>query len=65
MTVDDFRRIALSLESAKDGSHMDQAIFGSEAESLQPSPRRARETNVKLTPEQQAAPGVFVPIPGG
>jgi hypothetical protein len=71
MTVDDFRRIALSLEGAEEGSHMGQPdfrvggrIFATLASASQ------GYGNVKLTPEQQAAlveemPEVFVPIPGG
>jgi hypothetical protein len=71
MTLDDFRRIALSLEGAAEGSHMGQPdfrvggrIFATLASASQ------GYGNVKLTPEQQAAlveemPEVFVPIPGG
>ena len=70
MTVDDFRRIALSLEGAEEGSHMGQPdfrvggrIFATLASASQ------GYGNLKLTPEQQAAfveelPEVFVPIPG-
>lgn len=71
MTVDDFRRIALSLEGAEEGSHMGQPdfrvggrIFATLASASQGC------GNVMLTPEQQAAlveemPEVFVPISGG
>jgi hypothetical protein len=71
MTVNDFRRIALSLEGAEKGSHMGQPdfrvggrIFATLASASQ------GYGNVKLTPEQRAAlveemPEVFVPIPGG
>jgi hypothetical protein len=71
MTVDDFRRIALSLERAEEGSHMAQPdfrvggrIFATLASASQ------GYGNVKLTPEQQTAlaeemPEVFVPVPGG
>jgi hypothetical protein len=71
MTVDDFRRIALSLEGAEEGSHMGQPdfrvggrIFATLAAASQ------GYGNVKLSPEQQAAlgeemPEVFVPVPGG
>lgn len=71
MTVDDFRRIALSLEGTQEGSHMGQPdfrvggrIFATLASASQ------GYGNVKLTPEQQAAlvedmPEVFVPVPGG
>ena len=71
MTVDDFRRIALSLEGAEEASHMGHPdfrvagrIFATLASASQ------GYGNVKLTLEQQAAlveemPEVFVPIPGG
>jgi hypothetical protein len=71
MTVDDFRRIALSLEGAKEGSHMGQPDFrvGGRIFATLASANQGYG-NVKLTPEQQAAfveemPEVFVPIPGG
>ena len=68
MNADDFRRMALSLEGAKESSHMGQpdfcvggrifATLASEAQGY---------GNLMLTPEQQAAfvqelPEVFVPI---
>ena len=71
MNAADFRRIALSLEGAEEGSHMgapdfrvDGRIFAtlaSESEGY---------GNLMLTPEQQAdfvneLPQVFVPIKGG
>lgn len=71
MTVDDFRRIALSFAGAEESSHMGTpdlrvngrifATLGSRAQGF---------GNLKLTPEQQAAfvaemPDVFAPIPGG
>ncbi len=71
MTVDDFRRIALSMEGAEESSHIGQPdfrvggrIFATLASASQ------GYGNVKLTLEQQAAlveemPEVFVPIPGG
>jgi len=71
MTVDDFRRIALSLEGAAESSHMGQLdfrvggrIFATLAAASQ------GYGNLMLTPEQQAAlveelPEVFVPIAGG
>ncbi len=71
MTVDDFRRTALTMEGAEESSHMGQPdfrvggrIFATLASASQ------GYGNVKLTPEQQAAfveelPRVFVPIPGG
>src|SRR5215475_3689854 len=71
MTVDDFRRIALTLEGAEESSHMGQPdfrvggrIFATLAAASQ------GYGNLMLTPEQQAAfvqelPEVFVPIAGG
>ena len=71
MTVDDFRRIALSLEGAEEGSHMGQPDFrvGGRIFATLASAGQGYG-NVKLTPERQAAlveemPEVFVPIPGG
>lgn len=71
MTAGDFRRIALSLEGAEEGSHQGAAdfrvggrIFATLAsESL-------GYGNLMLTPEQQAAfvgeqPEVFLAVPGG
>jgi hypothetical protein len=70
MTVDDFRRIALSLERAEEGSHMGQRDFrvGGGIFATLTSASRGYGT-VKLTPEQQTAlaqemPEVFVPVPG-
>lgn len=71
MTPADFRRIALSLPGAEEGSHMgavdfrvDGRIFATLASVKQ------GYGNLMLTPEQQAAfvgelPEVFLPIPGG
>ena len=71
MTVDDFRRIALSLEGAEESSHMGQPdfrvggrIFATLAAASQ------GYGNLMLTPEEQASfveelPEVFVPIAGG
>lgn len=71
MNVDDFRRIALSLEGAEESSHMGQPdfrvggrIFATLASSAQ------GYGNLMLTPEQQAAfveelPNVFLPVAGG
>lgn len=71
MTIDDFRRIALSLEGAEESSHMGQPdfrvggrIFATLASASQ------GYGNLMLTPEQQAAfvgelPQVFLPIHGG
>ena len=71
MNVNDFRRIALSLEGAEQGSHMGHAdfrvggrIFATLAAADQ------GYGNLMLTPEQQAtfvdeAPEIFLPIAGG
>ena len=71
VTVDDFRRIALSLEGAEESSHMGQPdfrvggrIFATLAAASQ------GYGNLMLTPEEQASfveelPEVFVPIAGG
>lgn len=71
MTINDFRRIALSLEGAEEGSHMGHPdfrvggrIFATLAAASQ------GYGNLLLTPEQQAAfveelPEVFLPVAGG
>ena len=71
MTIDDFRRIALSMEGAEESSHMGAAdfrvggrIFGTLASAKQ------GYGNLMLTLEQQTAfvedmPEVFLPIHGG
>ena len=71
MTVDDFRRIALSPEGAEEGSHMGQPDFRIGGRIFVTLASGSQGFgNVKLTPEQQAAlveemPEVFAPIPGG
>jgi hypothetical protein len=69
--VEDFRRIALSLEGAEEGSHMGAADFrvGGRIFATLASQSQGYG-NLMLTPEQQAAfveelPEVFVPIAGG
>src|ERR1700685_1985429 len=71
MTANDFRRLALRLEGAEDGSHMGAADFrvGGRIFATLASQRQGYG-NLMLTPEQQAAfvgelPEVFVPIAGG
>ena len=71
MTPDDFRRIALSLEGAEEGSHMGAVDFrvGGRIFATLASEREGYG-NLALTPEQQAAfveelPDVFLPIRGG
>lgn len=71
MTVDDFRRLALSLEGAEEHSHMgapDFRVGGRIFATL--AAQEQGYGNLMLTPEQQAAfveelPAVFLPVPGG
>ena len=71
MTPSDFRRIALSLEGAEEGSHMgspDFRVGGRIFATL--AAQNQGYGNLMLDPEQQAAfvaeqPEVFLPIPGG
>src|SRR6516165_10380875 len=71
MDAEDFRRIALSLAGAEEGSHMGAADFrvGGRIFATLASQSQGYG-NLMLTPEQQAAfveelPEVFVPIAGG
>lgn len=71
MDPNDFRRIALSLEGAEEGSHMGAADFrvGGRIFATLASQSQGYG-NLMLTPEQQAMfveelPEVFVPIAGG
>lgn len=71
MNAADFRRIALSLEGAEEGSHMGAADFrvGGRIFATLASQKQGYG-NLMLTPEQQAAfieeqPDMFVPIAGG
>ena len=71
MNAADFRRLALSLEGAEEGSHFGAADFrvgGRIFATL--AAEKQGYGNLMLTPEQQAmfvaeAPEIFVPIPGG
>jgi hypothetical protein len=71
MTIVDFRRIALSLEGAEEGSHMGSADFrvgGKIFATL--AAQKLGYGNLMLTPEVQAdfvreLPEVFIPIAGG
>ena len=71
MTANDFRRIALSLEGAEEGSHMghpDFRVGGHIFATL--ASQHLGYGNLMLTPELQAdfvgeLPDVFVPIAGG
>jgi hypothetical protein len=71
MDAEDFRRIALSLDGAEEGSHMGAADFrvGGRIFATLASQSQGYG-NLMLTPEQQAAfveelPDVFVAIAGG
>jgi len=71
MNAADFRRIAISLEGAEEGSHMGAADFrvGGRIFATLASQSQGYG-NLMLTPEQQSAfveelPDVFVPIAGG
>lgn len=71
MNANDFRRIALSLDGAEEGSHMgamDFRVGGRIFATL--ASIKLGYGNLMLTPEQQAAfieesPDVFVPVAGG
>jgi hypothetical protein len=71
MTVADFRRIALSLEGAEEGSHMGAADFrvgGRIFATL--AAEKHGYGNLMLAPEQQAMfvaeePEIFIPVAGG
>jgi hypothetical protein len=71
MTADDFRRIALSLEGAEEGSHFGAADFRVGGRIFATLAALAQGYgNLMLAPEQQAAfvaesPEVFIPVPGG
>jgi|SRR5579863_2482820 len=71
MNAADFRRIALSLEGAEEGSHMGSPDFrvGGRIFATLASQKQGFG-NLMLTPEQQAEfvaeqPDVFVPVAGG
>jgi hypothetical protein len=71
MNSADFRRLALSLEGAEEGSHMGAADFrvGGRIFATLASEKQGYG-NLMLTPEVQAqfvaeAPEIFLPIPGG
>ncbi len=71
MTAADFRRVALSLEGAEEGSHMGSPDFrvGGRIFATLASEKQGYG-NLMLTPEQQAAfveelPDVFLPVAGG
>jgi hypothetical protein len=71
MTPEDFRRIALSLEGAEEGSHMGAVDFRVGGHIFATLASQAKGYgNLMLTPEVQAdfvseQPDVFLPIAGG
>jgi YjbR len=71
MTAGDFKRIALSLEGAQEGSHMGATDFRVGGRIFATLASEAQGYgNLVLTPEEQALfveelPDVFVPIAGG
>jgi hypothetical protein len=71
MNAADFRRIALSLDGAEEGSHMGAPDFRVGGRIFATLASEAQGYgNLMLTPEHQAAfvqeqPDVFLPIPGG
>lgn len=71
MTAADFRRIALGLEGAEEGSHMGAADFRvGERIFATLASRKQGYGNLMLTPEQQAEfvhdrPDLFLPVHGG
>lgn len=71
MNTADFRRIALSLEGAEEGSHMGSPDFRVEGRIFATLAAQSQGYgNLMLTPEQQSAfveerPDLFVPIAGG
>jgi len=71
MNSSDFRRLALSLEGAEEGSHMGAVDFrvGGRIFATLAAVKQGYG-NLMLTPEHQAAfvaeaPDIFIPIPGG
>jgi|ERR1700745_2458746 hypothetical protein len=71
MNAADFRRIALSLEGAEEGSHMGAADFRVDGRIFATlASQKEGFGNLMLTPELQAdfvgeAPDIFLPIHGG
>jgi hypothetical protein len=71
MTASDFRRIALSLEGAEEGSHMGSPDFRVGGRIFATLAAEAQGYgNLMLTPDQQAmfvseAPDIFIPVHGG
>ena len=71
MTINDFRRLALSFPESTEGEHMNHPDFrvGGKIFATIPDPKKQRGM-VKLTADQQRdfvadAPKAFEPVPGG
>lgn len=69
MTPDRFRRIALGMEGAVEGAHMNHPDFRANGKIFATIHPDQRQGMVKLTPEQQERfvrehPAMFVPAPG-
>ncbi len=71
MNIKDFRRMALSMKGAEEGSHMGSVDFRVEGRIFATlAHAELGYGNLMLTPEQQAAfvaelPEVFIPVKGG
>lgn len=71
MTAADFRRIALSLEGAEEGSHLRSPDFRVGGRIFATLAHQSKGFgNLMLTPERQAefvaeAPDIFLPVAGG
>jgi hypothetical protein len=69
MTAKDFRRIALGMEGAAEGSHMNHPDFRANGKIFATIHTDNKQGMVKLTPEQQERvmnehPGMFQPAAG-
>lgn len=71
MNIHDFRRIALSLPNAEEGSHMGSVDFRVDGRIFATlAAAKLGYGNLMLTPEQQGAfvaelPEIFIPVKGG
>ena len=70
MTGDDFRRLALELHGASEGSHMKHPDFRAAGRIFATLDASEKRGMAKLTPAEQREfvheyPGVFAPAPGG
>jgi hypothetical protein len=71
MTIEDFRRMALTFSESTEGAHMGHPDFRVRGKIFATIPDPAKQRGmVKLTPEQQQefvrdAPKVFEPVKGG